>query len=146
MSVFYTDDEVHGVQTLRDLHNFTRRIFGRGKTLLDMLLFKCCLVFFAFTFMLCRYILAPSAFVRRLSTTLLRATAPGENCELGSGNFLRRLSTMGNTRLARPSAAPAVTDTRRVPIDPWAIWHLIDVSDSHSVASHPVCPTLVPAV
>ena len=45
-----------------------------------------------------------------------------------------------------PDDSPAVTDTRRVPIDPWAIWHLIDVSDSHSVASHPVCPTLVPAV
>ena len=112
VSVFYTDDEVHGVQTLHDLHDFTTRIFGRGNTLLDMLLFKCCLVFFAFTFMLCRYILAPSAFVRRLSTTLLRGTTPGENYELGSGNLLRRLSTMGNTCLARPSAAPAAPRRR----------------------------------
>ena len=45
-----------------------------------------------------------------------------------------------------PPLSPAVTDTRRVPIDPCAIWHLIDVSDSHSVASHAVCPTRVPAV
>ena len=51
-----------------------------------------------------------------------------------------------HTSVTLPALDPAVTDTRRVPIDPCAIWHLIDVSDSHSVASHAVCPTRVPAV
>ena len=37
--------------------------------------------------------------------------------------------------------SPAVIATRRVPRAPCPTMHLIDVSDSHSVASHPVCPS-----
>ena len=37
--------------------------------------------------------------------------------------------------------SPAVITTRRVPRAPRPTMHLIDVSDSHSVASHPVCPS-----
>ena len=37
--------------------------------------------------------------------------------------------------------SPAVITTRRVPRDPCPTRHLTDVSDSHSVASHPVCPS-----
>src|SRR6056300_729219 len=37
--------------------------------------------------------------------------------------------------------SPAVITTRRVPRAPCPTMHLIDVSDSHSVASHPVCPS-----
>ncbi len=42
--------------------------------------------------------------------------------------------------------SPAVIDTRRVPRTSCATWHLADVSDSHSVASHPLCPTREAAV
>merc|ERR1712091_27024 len=40
-----------------------------------------------------------------------------------------------------PPRSPAVITTRRVPRPPSDTWHLTDVSDSHSVASHPVCPS-----
>ena len=39
-----------------------------------------------------------------------------------------------------PHRPPAVITTRRVPDIPCPTLHLIDVSDTHSVASHPVCP------
>ena len=39
-----------------------------------------------------------------------------------------------------PPASPEVITTRRVPRAPCPTIHLIDVSDSHSVASHPVLP------
>ena len=38
------------------------------------------------------------------------------------------------------SDSPAVTTVRRVPRTPWATRHRTEVSDSHSVPSHPVCP------
>ena len=41
-----------------------------------------------------------------------------------------------------PLTSPAVITTRRVPPDPCPAMHLTDVSDSHSVPSHPVCPSL----
>ena len=37
--------------------------------------------------------------------------------------------------------SPTVIVTRRVPRAPCVTRHLTDVSDSHSVASHPVCPS-----
>ena len=40
-----------------------------------------------------------------------------------------------------PDRSPAVITTRRVPDTPCPLKHLIKVSDSHSVASHPVCPS-----
>ena len=39
-----------------------------------------------------------------------------------------------------PTRSPAVIATRRVPCPPRPTMHLTDVSDSHSVPSHPVCP------
>jgi len=45
-----------------------------------------------------------------------------------------------------PDRSPAVTVTRRVPPAPCPVRHRIDVSDSHSVASHPVCPDRTMAV
>ena len=66
--------EVHSVQML---HDFTTRIFGRTPTLLDMLFyFHSVFVFSIFTLMLCRCTVAPSAFFRRLSTTLMRVAGP----------------------------------------------------------------------
>ena len=40
-----------------------------------------------------------------------------------------------------PALSPAVITTRRVPRPPCPAMHLTDVSDSHSVPSHPVCPS-----
>jgi len=40
-----------------------------------------------------------------------------------------------------PPRAPAVITTRLVPRPPCDTLHLTDVSDSHPVASHPVCPS-----
>jgi hypothetical protein len=40
-----------------------------------------------------------------------------------------------------PPRSPTVIVTRRVPRAPCVTRHLTDVSDSHSVASHPVCPS-----
>ena len=45
-----------------------------------------------------------------------------------------------------PDRSPAVITTRRVPDTPCPTLHLVDVSDSHSVASHPVCPSRICAV
>jgi hypothetical protein len=45
-----------------------------------------------------------------------------------------------------PLRSPAVIIIRRVPRTPWPTRHLIDVSDSHSVPSHPVCPIRPAAV
>ena len=45
-----------------------------------------------------------------------------------------------------PARSPAVTVKRRVPPPPRPVRHLTDVSDSHSVPSHPVCPDRVIAV
>ena len=42
-----------------------------------------------------------------------------------------------------PDRSPAVITTRRVPPDPCPTMHLTDVSDSHSVPSHPVSPVRV---
>ena len=42
--------------------------------------------------------------------------------------------------------SPAVSDTRRVPGAPCPTRHRTDVSDSHSVPSHPVCPDRTIAV
>ena len=39
-----------------------------------------------------------------------------------------------------PPDSPTVITTRRVPRAPWPTMHLTDVSDSHSVPSHPVWP------
>jgi len=39
-----------------------------------------------------------------------------------------------------PDRSPDVTVTRLVPPDPCPVRHLTDVSESHSVPSHPVCP------
>ena len=38
-----------------------------------------------------------------------------------------------------PDCPPAVTTARLDPCTPCPTWHRIDVSDAHSVASHPVC-------
>ena len=43
--------------------------------------------------------------------------------------------------LALPNRSPAVITTRRVPRAPCPTMHRTDVSDSHSVPSHPVCPS-----
>ena len=79
VSVVHTEDEVHGLRTLHDLHDFTTGIFGRGKTLLGVLLFKFCLVFCG-TLALCRYTVAPSALYRKttlyVQTTLMRVEGP----------------------------------------------------------------------
>ena len=40
-----------------------------------------------------------------------------------------------------PPRAPTVITTPRVPRDPCDTTHLTDVSDSHAVASQPVCAT-----
>ena len=40
-----------------------------------------------------------------------------------------------------PDRSPAVITTRRVPRAPCPTMHRTDVSDSHSVPSHPVCPS-----
>ena len=40
-----------------------------------------------------------------------------------------------------PPRSPTVITSRRVPRAPRVTLHLTDVSDSHSVASHPVCPS-----
>ena len=45
-----------------------------------------------------------------------------------------------------PDRSPAVITTRRVPRAPCPTMHRTDVSDSHSVPSHPVCPSLIIAV
>jgi len=45
-----------------------------------------------------------------------------------------------------PDRSPTVNTDRRVPRAPWLTMHLTDVSDSHSVASHPVCPSRTVAV
>jgi len=45
-----------------------------------------------------------------------------------------------------PDRCPVVTVTRRVPAAPCPVKHLTDVSDSHSVPSHPVCPDRIMAV
>jgi hypothetical protein len=45
-----------------------------------------------------------------------------------------------------PGRSPAEITTRRVPQAPCAALHLIDVSDPHSVPSHPVCPDRTIAV
>jgi hypothetical protein len=45
-----------------------------------------------------------------------------------------------------PPRSPAVIIIRRVHRTPWPTRHLIDVSDSHSVPSHPVCPIRPSAV
>jgi len=37
-----------------------------------------------------------------------------------------------------PDPSPAVTTARLDPCTPCPIWHLTDVSETHSVASHPV--------
>eukprot|EP00961_Rhodomonas_salina_P244129 3298794-Rhodomonas_salina.1 len=50
------------------------------------------------------------------------------------------------TAVALPTRSPAVTDTRRVPLTPLTTRHRIDVSDAHSVPSHPVCPSRTPPV
>ena len=42
--------------------------------------------------------------------------------------------------LRLPDLSPTVTTPRRVPRAPCPPMHLTDVSDSHSVPSHPVCP------
>ena len=39
-----------------------------------------------------------------------------------------------------------MTPVLLVPLTPPPTRHLVDVSDSHSVASHPVCPSLTPPV
>ena len=48
--------------------------------------------------------------------------------------------------LALPDRSPAVITTRRVPRAPCPTMHRTDVSDSHSVPSHPVCPSRAIAV
>ena len=45
-----------------------------------------------------------------------------------------------------PPRSPVVITTRRVPRPPCPTMHRTDVSDSHSVASHPVCPSLTTPV
>jgi len=45
-----------------------------------------------------------------------------------------------------PPRSPAATVTRSVPRTPCPTRHRTDVSDSHSVPSHPVCPTRPSAV
>ena len=62
--------------------------------------------------------------------------------------FLRRarLSPEASTEhvwLTLPTRSPTVTTTRRVPPAPCPTLHLTDVSDSHCVASHPVCPSRI---
>ena len=46
-----------------------------------------------------------------------------------------------NAPVTLPVCSSAVITTRRVPRPPCVAWHRTDVSDSHSVASHPVCPS-----
>jgi hypothetical protein len=48
--------------------------------------------------------------------------------------------------LRLPPRSPVVITARRVPLTPCPTRHRTDVSDSHSVASHPVCPCRVRAV
>eukprot|EP00961_Rhodomonas_salina_P270523 3655204-Rhodomonas_salina.1 len=54
---------------------------------------------------------------------------------------LRPTRSTDQTAVAVPALSPAVTVTRRVPRAPPPVRHLTDVSDSHSVDSHPLCPT-----
>ena len=60
--------------------------------------------------------------------------------------LFRRWSTLRSEEsdvhawLTLPCLSPAVITTRRVPRPPCPAMHLTDVSDSHSVPSHPVCP------
>ena len=60
--------------------------------------------------------------------------------------FSRRITLIIDTSTVHPSVtlpdlSPAVITTRRVPRAPCVTMHRTDVSDSHSVASHPVCPS-----
>jgi len=45
-----------------------------------------------------------------------------------------------------PPRPPTVITTRLVPQAPCAVRHLTEVSDSHSVDSHPVCPSRAQSV
>jgi len=60
--------------------------------------------------------------------------------------FWRRITispdlSADKARVMLPPLSPAVITIRRVPRDPMPAWHLTEVSDSHSVLSHPVCPS-----
>ena len=46
-----------------------------------------------------------------------------------------------NASVTLPNLCPTVTTTRRVLAIPCPTLHPTDVSDTHSVASHPVCPS-----
>ena len=48
------------------------------------------------------------------------------------------------TSVPLPTSPPAVTISRTVPPAPCAPMHLTDVSDTHSLASHPEAPILAP--
>jgi len=54
---------------------------------------------------------------------------------------LNDLKSTDHACVTLPPRCPAVITTRCVPRPPCVTMHLTDVSDSHSVASHPVCPS-----
>ena len=47
-------------------------------------------------------------------------------------------SSIDGISVTLPALSPAVTDTRRDPLTPWLVEHRTEVSDSHSVDSHPL--------
>ena len=54
---------------------------------------------------------------------------------------LTPFASIDHTPVTLPSLPAVVITDRRDPLDPRPDRHLTDVSDSQSVASHPVCPT-----
>jgi hypothetical protein len=59
---------------------------------------------------------------------------------------LALLASIENAVVPLPDRLPAVITTRRVPRAPCPTRQRTDVSDSHSVPSHPVCPDRTIAV
>ena len=51
---------------------------------------------------------------------------------------LDKLRSYDTASVTLPALPPAVTTIRCVPATPDADWHTTDVSDTHSLASHPV--------
>ena len=80
----------------------------------------------------------PSAFPRPVPCTVTEARPPARR--FNTVTVLGLETSIENTSEILPDRSPAVTTTRRVPDTPCPTLHLIDVSDTHSVASHPVCP------
>ncbi len=61
-------------------------------------------------------------------------------------NALNRMLSADIPDVRLPTLPPAVTDTDRLPFVPCPIRQRTLESDSHSVPSHPVCPTRYPTV